>query len=362
MDYISQYAEFIAQNLPEWNHRKAKDDNEISLQKRRFLTSVAKINRDMPFLKQMEAFGRIIAQHVPDNHIELYDEKGRQLVAKKEPEYSPRAYNVAYKSNEELTELKLEDTRHFKMQNGQAQWMIATQNLNGKKTGIVAIPSFGGNTHLQKENRQKFVDVFFAEKEAQGWQNIIFDFRGNQGGDADVIKEIGERMCGKELSYADEYEAIDVHPINAKQAEILAAKREVAGPHQLHYEASTKDKFNGDVYILQDKWCASASEGAIWMLSQLPHSQTIGEQTSGCFAGSAPVRLPFDNGMLKIGTYYCARTKNGLSIKEKEGIPADVSISSADAFLKAQTLIEERADNRRTLRAQMLKFMQGKAM
>ena len=359
MDHISQYAEFIAQNLPEWNHRKAKDDSEISLQKRRFLVSVAKINRDMPHQKQMEVLGRLIAQQVPDNHIELYDEKGRQLVAKKEPEYSDKAYNLAYKTEEELSDLKFEHAQHFKIQNGQAQWMIATQNINGKKTGVVAIPSFGGNTHLQKESRKKFVEVFFAEKEKQAWQNIIFDFRGNQGGDADVIKEIGERMSGKELSYADVYEAIDIQPINAKQAEILAAKREVAGPHQLHYEAKPKDKFNGGVYILQDKWCASASEGAIWMLSQLPHSQTIGEQTSGCFAGSAPVRLPFDNGILKIGTYYCARTKNGLSIKEKEGIPADVATSSADAFLKAQTLIETRTDNKRTLDFALLKF-QGK--
>ena len=360
MDYISQYAEFIAKNLPEWNHRKAKDDSEISLQKRRFLTSVAKINRNMPFLKQMEALGKLISQQVPDNHIELYDEKGRQLVAKKEPEYSARAYNVAYKSNEELSALKLEDTRHFKIQNGQAQWMMASQNINGEKTGIVAIPSFGGNTNLQQESRKKFVDAFFAEKEKQGWQNIIFDFRGNQGGDADVIKEIGERMCGKELSYADEYEEIDIHPINAKQAEILAAKREVVGPHQLHYDAKPKDKFNGGVYILQDKWCASATEGAIWMLSQLPHSHTIGEQTSGCFAGSAPVRLPFENGSLKIGTYYCARAKNGLSIKEKEGIPADISISSANALLKAQNLIEERANNKRTLDAKVQKSLQSK--
>lgn len=360
MDNVSQYAEFIVQNLPEWNHQASKDDKEIALQKKRFWVSVTKIDRTLPLPKQMEALGRIIAQHVPDNHIELFDEKGRQLVAKKEPEYSPRAYNLAYKSNEELAELKLKNVQHFKIQNGQAQWMIATQNINGEKTGIVAIPSFGGNTVLQQENRQKFVEAFFTEKEKQNWQNIVFDFRGNQGGDADVIKEIGERMSGKNLSYADVYEAIDIRPISAKQAEILAAKKEIAGPHQLHYEAKPKDKFHGGIYILQDKWCASASEGAIWMLSQLPHSQTIGEQTSGCFAGSAPVRLPFDSGILKIGTYYCARTKNGLSIKEKEGIPADVLISSADAFNKAQSLIEERADNKRTIDSMLLKSLQSK--
>lgn len=362
MDTILQYAEFIVQNLPEWNHQKAKDDSEISLQKRRFLMNVAKIDLSLPMNKQMEALGRLISQQVPDNHIELFDEKGRQLVAKQEPEYSARAYNLAYKSNEELAELKLGNAQHFKIQNGQVQWMIATKNINGERVGIVAIPSFGGNTHLQKENRQKFVEAFFAEKEKQAWQNIIFDFRGNQGGDADVIKEIGERMCGKELSYADVYEAIDIQPINAKQAEILAAKREVAGPHQLHYEAKPKDKFNGGVYILQDKWCASASEGAIWMLLQLPKSQTIGEQTSGCFAGSAPVRLPFINGSLKIGTYYCARIKNGLSIKEKEGIPADVSTSSADALVKAQNLIEVRVDKKRTIDSALLTSLPSKEM
>ena len=362
MDSISQYAEFIAQNLPEWNHQQAKDDNKIALQKRRFLANVAKINRSLPMSKQMEALGRLISQQVPDNHIELFDEKGRQLVAKNEPEYSDKAYNLAYKSNQELSDLKLENTQHFKMQNGQAQWMIATQNLNGKKIGIVAIPSFGGNTHLQKENRHKFVEAFFAEKEKQDWQNIIFGFRGNQGGDADVIKEIGERMSGKELFYADVYEAIDIQPINVKQAEILEAKRKVFGPHQLHYEAKPKDGFNGGIFVLQDKWCASASEGAIWMLSQLPKCQTIGEQTSGCFAGSAPVRLPFDNGMLKIGTYYSARTKNGVQIQEKEGIPADISVSSADAYVEAQNLIKTRRNNKKTIDVQILKSIQEKEM
>lgn len=362
MDNIFQYAEFITQNLPEWNHLKAKDDKEIALQKRRFLMNVSKIDRTLPLSKQMEALGRLIAQQVPDKHIELYDEKGRQLVPKKEPEYSAQAYNLAYKSTEELSELKLENVQHFKMQNGQAQWMIATQSINGERVGVIAIPSFGGNTALQQENRQKFVKAFFAEKEKQNWQNIIFDFRGNQGGDADVIKEIGERMSGKNLSYADVYEEIDVQPISAKQAEILAAKKEIVGPHQLHYEARPKDKFSGGVYVLQDGWCASASEGAIWMLLQLPHSQTIGEQTSGCFACSAPVRLPFENGSLKIGTYYCARIKNGFSIKEKEGMPADVSVPSDEAFCKAQNLIKARRNNQKTFDILMLKSVSEKEM
>ena len=362
MNNISQYAEFIAQNLPEWNHQQAKDDSEIALQKRRFLMNTAKIDRALPMNKQMEALGRIISQQVPDNHIELFDEKGRQLVVKKEPEYSPQAYNLAYKSTEELSELKLENEQHFKIQNGQPLWMIATQNINGERVGVVAIPSFGGNTNLQKENRQKFVEAFFAEKEKQAWQNIIFDFRGNQGGDADVIKEIGERMGRKNLSYADVYEPIDIQPINQQQVDILAKKRKIAGPQQWHYEAKPKDKFNGGIYVLQDRWCASASEGAIFMLSQLPRSLTIGEQTSGCFAGSAPVNLPFDNGILRIGTYFCARTKNGMPIKEKEGVPADVSESSADAFIKAQILIKERVVKKQILDINLFKTLKRKEL
>ena len=81
MDHISQYAEFIAQNLPEWNHRKAKDDSEISLQKRRFLMSVAKINRDMPFLKQMEALSSADAFLKAQNLIEERADNRRTLRA-----------------------------------------------------------------------------------------------------------------------------------------------------------------------------------------------------------------------------------------------------------------------------------------
>ncbi len=362
MDHISQYAEFIANNLPEWNHQKAKDDKKIALQKRRFLASAAKINRDMPQQKQMEALGRLIAQQVPDNHIELYDEKGRQLVAKEEPQYSSKAYNLAYKSTEELSELHITDVRHFKIQNGLAQWMIASKNIKGKSTGIVAVPSFGGNTHLQKENRQKFVEAFFTEKERQNWQNIIFDFRGNQGGDADVIKEIGERIGGKELSYADVYEPIDIQPINQKQADILDKKKQVIGPDDVHYKANPKDNFSGGIYVLQDAWCASASEGAVWLLSQLPHSLSIGEQTSGCFAGSAPIRLPFESGVLKIGTYYCARNKNGMPLQEKEGIPADISDASSNAFLKAQMQIEKEMEKSKIKDINLFKSLKNKEL
>lgn len=338
MSLIQQYADFILNNLPEWNYSQAEQSEKVHLQKQTFSQAVSEIDETKEIDSQLKQLGKIIKDFVPDNHISLFDSQHRQLVAKKEPPYSRKAHNLAYSSTENLQNLGIKEFKHYKIQKGHPKWMIATQLKGNVNIGIVAIPSFGGNAEMQVQSRKEFVSAFFEAKEKHKWQNIIFDFRGNSGGDAEVIKEIGERMSGKSLNYADLCEVIKAKPQNEKQAKILGQTYHIR-PQTTQYQSQKGDKFRGNIYILQDRWCASATEGAIFMLSQIPKSKTIGEITSGTFAGGACTEIPFEQGSLIIGTEYRKRSRNGVEIKEKEGQFPDIEISSKEAYTKACQII-----------------------
>lgn len=338
MSLIKQYVDFILHNLPEWNYSQAVNNEVVQRQKQTFAKAVSLIDETQEIDSQLKQLGKIIKDFVPDNHIALFDSQHRQLVAKKEPSYSRRAHNLAYKSSEELTSLNLTNVNHYKIQKGQPQWMIATQHQGEICTGIVAIPSFGGDYEEQIHTRKEFIAAVFETKAKQKWQNIIFDFRGNSGGDAEIIKEIGERMSGKSLNYADLCEVIEAKPQNENQAKILGQTYHIR-PQTTQYQSQSGDKFRGNIYILQDAWCASATEGAIFMLSQIPNSQTIGENTAGTFAGGACTEIPFEHGSLIIGTEYRQRSRNGREIKEKEGQTPDIETPSKEAYTKACRII-----------------------
>ena len=148
-------------------------------------------------------------------------------------------------------------------------------------------------------------------------------------------------MCGKSLKYADYFEYITPKAQSQEQAQIISAQA-YRRPETPQYISSAQDKFSGRIYVLQDRWCASASEGAIYMLSQMDNTTTIGEPTSGCFAGGACIRVPFEVGYLKIGTEYRRRSRAGSSINEKEGQFADIKVSSAQAY---ETALKEIAQS-----------------
>ena len=337
-DLISQYTEFILNNLPEWNHSKSEADISVIAQKEKFAAETAKIDRTADINSQLKQLGKIIKDSVPDNHICLFDTAKHQLVEKQNPSYSKFEYNLAYASDNELKKYLLEEVKHFKMQNGRPQWMIATSKQNSQNIGIIAIPSFAGDVDCQATVRKQFTEHLITQKKQYSWKDIIFDFRGNTGGDAEIIKEIGERLSGKSLLYADICEYVKNVPQNPEQNKIFSLKR-FRRKTSPQYPSSDDDKFYGHLYILQDGWCASATEGAIYMLSQIANSTTVGETTAGTFAGGGCVNIPFSYGTLRIGTEYRERSKNGRLIKEKEGIPADIPTSAKSAYHQALKMI-----------------------
>ncbi|MBQ3035204.1 MAG: hypothetical protein IJD25_04030, partial [Alphaproteobacteria bacterium] len=98
------------------------------------------------------------------------------------------------------------------------------------------------------------------------------------------------------------------------------------------------------VYILQDGYNASASEGAIFMLKQLPKTKSIGEATSGTYQSGATVLLPVtEDTTLIMGTKYLERyDKKGNLIQEKKGMAPDIYTPASNAMARTLTLIKGR--------------------
>ena len=335
MSLIEEYTTVIIENLPEWNHSGAKDNVQIQEGIRRFKEATAQIDTSLDSNEQLKLLSDTIQKYVPDNHVSIKDVSGKNL---KQPPFTHKRENL---STQDLTALGIKDIISIQVQKEKDPWIIGT--IHGTRTGVVSIPSFGGNIEEQDQARKEFINTFFSQKEQNKWQNIIFDFRGNTGGDSEVIKEIAERMFDNSVEYANKSEILNTQAAQKKKEEGRSLKETLTSAS--HYlSLSPTDKFLGSIYILQDEYNASATEGAIFMLSQLPKSTTIGENTSGTFAGGATTELPLSHGSLIIGTEYRERyDKSGKQIKEKEGMVPDIFCSSQKSFAKAVNIISEQS-------------------
>ncbi len=330
---IDEYTQLILDNLPEWNYTGADRNPYIQKQKSDFARNIATIDTNLPKNQTLLNLANIIDIHVPDNHIDILDENNQSLTNRKREK--SENFNLATKNNEELKRLGLFDIKRIEIQENSPPWIIASY----KDTGIVAIPSFTIDDDYEEHQNKcsRFIEELLKEKENKGWTNLIFDFRGNAGGDAAVIKEIGEKISGKEIKYADKMEVIRYKGDEQTHKEIYAQKE-----HTENYSTSElKSKFSGNICILQDSSNASAAEGAIFMLSQLGRVRTVGENTVGAFAGGSCVSLPMSYGKLVIGTEYRERNLNGVRVEEKKGLIPSLWTQSENALNKALEYLDK---------------------
>ncbi len=344
------YALLIHNNLPEWNHSRAHLDRKIPLMKNGFLTQAGKIDTHLSADEQLAKLGQIIKKYVPDNHINIRNGRGDLIFEKSEPEPLENTFNLAYHSNDDLAQMGLTNVSQMSICEDEFPWIIGTINTQTGNAGVVAIPSLAGTIDEEAfQRRDVFVDRLFREKQKNNWNGIIFDLRGNTGGDAEVIEKIAERLSGLSIKYADYSEVISPKGLNMEQQHIVESKE-----HNLQdrdYIDPRLPVFNGHVLVLQDSWNASATEGAIYMLTQMDNAetinvQTIGEATSGTFAGGCCVELPMSVGHLIIGTEYRTRTgKDGHPIREKEGMRPDIHCDSDKAFNQAVAILNDTLGN-----------------
>lgn len=327
---LQSWGQAIIANLPEWNYKDAAQNPKVQAQVAQFVKALSEVSTFLSPEQQLQKLAKIIQTYVPDNHICIKNRQGKYL--NKAPlVHSDTPIDAPF------------DIHKIMFISKGNPWLIGSCQKG--KTGVVKITSFGGDVEKQAELRKKFIESFFTFKE--NWQNIIFDFRGNTGGDCEVIREIAERMSGKKLTYAESTEIVDT------QASDLRYGKHKSLETEKHYTPqSPNDAYTGKIFVLQDRLNASATEGAIYMLSQLPRCITIGEKTSGTFAGGATVDMPMPHGVLTIGTVFRKRTKNGKEIKEKEGIPPDIACPPKQALHNAISLITHKTQIRQKRQAE----------
>ncbi len=329
-DIIGEYVDIIVDNLPQWNHKEAKSNQDIQKQKIDFIHKATKIDTTLHHNEQLKALAELIKTDIPDAHINILDTDDTMLLGMIRPSYRMQQDNICFVYENEHKKLNFKKVTFFSVNEKAKPWMISTLKTKNKNIGVVAISTLSGDMTEQAKKRSLFVDRLFNEKKRNKWDDIIFDLRGVPGGDAEFFKEIGERLGGKPLSYSDKLEVIEPKVKNSEHAEIMKNKF-----HATDYKSYThlcEEVFSGKICILQNKWNCSAAEGAIYMMSQLPNTITIGDSTMGMFSGGSCVMLPMSAGKLVIGTEYRERTKNGNPIKEKEGAPPDIKCDTMDAF------------------------------
>ncbi len=328
---LIKWAELITQLLPEWNHSRVDADSE----KQSFLKSVREIAVSEPDkTEQIAKLQQLILETVPDLHIQIINKK-----------QSAGSKPFTEKSNLVWQHKKLKQVLLFTMDNRKEPWMIATERVNGASYGVVAIPSFGGK--VNDEHRSVFVDCLMKEKNDKKWSAIIFDFRDNQGGDSTIIKEIAERLSGETVRYADYTEVISYRDkqLSDTHRKILDNKEHTLNMPDFTCQSCAIDRFSGQIYVLQNQKNASATEGAIYMLSQLPNCTTIGIPTKGAFQGGSTVVLPLNEIYdLVIGTEYRERfyqngADKGKAILEKKGM--NPNVYSTDAYFSAVKMIAQ---------------------
>ena len=341
---VDGYTVKICSLLPEWNHSEAGKDADVAKQKLNFAAKMTQLKaflheKNITDEKQiLRAMDLVIAKNVPDEHVRIVIDgeehrAAHQAIAKD----AKLQYKIPPQENHNL----LNSAKTFHKQqlftlvapskpDEIANILVAEKKIGNRTVGIVAVDSFMieyGNADVLKKV-DKIAD--YVLEQSKNWNDVVFDFRGNGGGDASIIKQIGERMSGKKLAYADKTEIID------------KALTDRGGPPEQYMQKANDKTFTGNVYVLQDGGNSSAADGAIWMLRQTDNCITVGENTFGAFAGGDVKKHKIDGGTLLIGNTYRERyLPDGTKVEEGKGIPPDIKCASENAYDMAITLVKK---------------------
>ena len=339
---IDLYSIKIINGLPEWNYFGADTDAQVQKQKNCFRQKIDGLKyKNIPDEETLiRCMDYVIAQYVPDEHVQIRIKgEDKRAAAELISKDSALTYKIPPTENNNLinSDEKFSELKKFVLKASQcdetANILVATQNVDTRKVGIVAIDSFMIEMGSEQTRNEVEKIADYVLEQSKQWDDIIFDFRGNGGGDATIIKEIGERLSAKKLQYADKIEIIN------KDLD------EITGAPDFYPQKSGDVTFKGNVFVLQDGGNASAAEGAIWMLRQMNNCKTVGENTHGAFAGGDVKRHDMGNAVLQLGNTYRERIlPNGEKVKEGKGIPADVKTKSSEAY--AQTINFIKNDNK----------------
>lgn len=216
-----------------------------------------------------------------------------------------------------------------------------------------------GITHFHSPQDSRWNGIKPAISKSMQSDAIIFDLRGNSGGNSSMIKNISRWLLNNSVKHSKKkvYRMNTIESWTAYRNNIKTIEERVkrSGNDVSHFkedydlinESITKVKnknsprllvkefkkpelgklnFEGDIYILTDRRCGSSCEHAVELLKFHPKSKTVGDNTAGLihFGQMASVTLPDSGITINLSTQYFEGFEEGFF--ELKGYEPDIRV------------------------------------
>lgn len=344
---IAVFARFIANAHPGW----PSFPEEIRDRFRREIENLYNRNGNGPenLLKEME---KTLIRSIPDNHAFILNpDKSRALDENESAAVNGKIIDKApTPETGDNSAYSLAETPACKtlFRSGTEDFPLAIfekRDRSGNKIGIVSLtkcPPPGDEKYNSEALKKVFADNYGK------WNAVVLDVRGNEGGNADVINFVNEKLCGsppryfrrQEMRTTPEAKILQEQKYNRAFLDRLHAQNPEGykSPEFTEPDFSAGQGYDGNIYVLTDRRTGSSAE-FVSGLRRHPKVKYVGENTHGCgeYGDTATALLP-NGGYLNMGIY-----KNELfaGIREGEGLaPTHRTPPGRDAFDHCMQLMQ----------------------
>ncbi len=299
-------------------------------------------------LKEMET---LLLKSIPDNHTFILNNQNRRVLN------SQSAHEIEGTVIDKYPTTHVGENSAFSLPNeantetlclqkntqGHTLGLFSKQ-VNGKKLGIIAI------SKCPQPNDSAFdFNAFLSTVDANlnNFDGVVFDVRGNEGGNSFIINEINKRLYGdmpsflkaKHMRTTDEAKIIHQHKFPGFEATLnrmyQSANEQgyVTDLVQEEIPFNLEKGFNKPVYVLADRMTSSSGE-YVFALQNHPKVKFLGENSCGCgeYGDTTGIALPA-GGLLVTGVFI-----NEMYPNIPEGIgktPTHPTIQGKDALAHA---------------------------
>ena len=239
-------------------------------------------------------------------------------------------------------------------------WSLNKIKLNKKDISILSILNFPSPNDPRWDGLEDSIKKILQE------DLIVFDLRGNTGGDSGKAKIIAQMLINNTVKHPSKTIIIKNTPyahqiminvsifkikslresgkstehikrdIQEQKLEKEKAKDANKDTITLEHKHPNTDKlnFNGKIYVLADRNCGSSGEHALRLLKFHPNTTFIGEPTAGAidFGQSGLFSLPNSGILVRVCTKYFVSFDGG--IHDKTGYIPDINVSESQDALE----------------------------
>ncbi len=269
-------------------------------------------------LKCMET---LLLKSIPDNHTFLLNNQNQRLINSEtahavEDAVIDKYPKTSVGQNACFSLPNQENTQTLCLQQNDKGHSIGifTQIVNGKKLGIIAL-SKCPQPNDPNFDFKAFLNVL--DENLQHFDGVVFDARGNEGGNALIIAEINKRLYGNDPQFlkarhmrtTDEAKHIHMlkYPGYEKTLNRIYQTANENGYCTLQSMENTnfnpEKGYNKPIYVLADRMTCSSGE-YIFALHNHPKAKFMGENSCGCgeYGDTTGIPLPA-GGLLVTGCY-----------------------------------------------------------